>query len=131
MRTNKSLLATYFVSAIWHGLYPGFFIFFMTIPLLTEIERLTKAKINPLVVPEFDGFNLDTYPKTAIGSFYWFFNWVCTSLAMNYIVQVFPIQSWGRCNAALGSYHYVPHLLLVIVFVFLKVVPASKKAKKE
>lgn len=27
------------------------------------IIRLIKAKINPLIVPGYDGYNLKTYPK--------------------------------------------------------------------
>ena len=54
-RTGNSLVATYFISALWHGLYPGFFIFFMSVPLVTNIEREMKAKINPLVIPGYDG----------------------------------------------------------------------------
>ena len=54
-RTGNSLLATYFISALWHGLYPGFFIFFMSVPIFTNIEREMKAKVNPLVVPGYDG----------------------------------------------------------------------------
>ena len=42
-RTGGSLVAVYFISALWHGLYPGFFLFFMSVPLLTNIERLTKV----------------------------------------------------------------------------------------
>jgi hypothetical protein len=29
-RTNRSLLITYIVSAVWHGLYPGFLLFFLS-----------------------------------------------------------------------------------------------------
>ena len=54
-RTGNSLLATYFISALWHGLYPGFFIFFMSLPLFSLIERLSRLKINPLVIPGYNG----------------------------------------------------------------------------
>jgi hypothetical protein len=50
--------------AFWYGLYPGYFMFFMSVPLLTNVERLIKAKINPYIVPGYDGFNQDTYPNT-------------------------------------------------------------------
>ena len=43
LRTGRSLLVTYFISAFWHGLYPGFFVFFMSVPLMTNIERLVKV----------------------------------------------------------------------------------------
>jgi hypothetical protein len=79
---------TYFVSAFWHGLYPGFFFFFMSVPLLTNIERLARAKINPLIVPQFDGRNMDTYPRSVVGYVYWFTCWFLTTTTVNYMVQV-------------------------------------------
>jgi len=29
-RTGNSLMATYFISAFWHGFYPGYYFFFMS-----------------------------------------------------------------------------------------------------
>jgi hypothetical protein len=88
LRTGRNLAIVYFVSAFWHGLYPGFFMLFMTVPLLTNIERLIRVKINPLVVPEYDGRDLKTYPRTAVGTIYWFLCWLITMLSINYVVQV-------------------------------------------
>mmetsp|Transcript_4371 Transcript_4371/g.3922 ORF Transcript_4371/g.3922 Transcript_4371/m.3922 type:complete len:526 (-) Transcript_4371:58-1635(-) len=129
LRTNKSLVATYFISAIWHGLYPGFFLFFMSIPVLTEIERLMKEKVNPFLVPSYNPRDIATYPKTTIGFLYWVVSAIVTSIAMNYIVQVFPLQSWGRCHAALGSYYYVPHIVIIVFYVLLKLSPKPKIKK--
>lgn len=131
LRCNKSLMVTYFISAIWHGVYPGFFLFFMSLPLMTEIERLVRAKINPYIIPEFDGFNVKTYPKTFIGYLYWGLNVVCTTLAVSFVVQVFPIQSWGRCHAALGSYYYVPYLVFAVFYIVLGFIPGKKIKKAE
>ena len=55
LRTGRSLTATYFISAFWHGLYPGFFLFFMSIPLMTNIERLIKVR-----TPIFKNFLLNS-----------------------------------------------------------------------
>jgi MBOAT, membrane-bound O-acyltransferase family len=54
LRTGRSLVATYFISAFWHGLYPGFFLFFMSIPLMTNIERLIK--VTYYLIHTFDSF---------------------------------------------------------------------------
>eukprot|EP01041_Mallomonas_annulata_P011135 gene11135-23274_t len=105
-RTGGSLLTTYFVSAIWHGLYPGFFLFFMSIPLLTNIERLARSKINPLFIPGYDGFNDATAPKGVVTFVYWQFCRVMTLLAANYVVQVFSLSSYERSMTALGSYYH-------------------------
>lgn len=128
-RSGRSLFATYFISALWHGLYPGFFIMFMTIPLMTNVERLVKAKINPLFVPGFDGYDMKTYPKGALGSIYWFLCWLCTMAFMNYVVQVFSMGSLENSLTALSGHHYIPHIALVIIYVILSVFPSPKKAK--
>ena len=130
-RSGRSLVLTYFISAFWHGLYPGFFVFFMSIPLMTNIERLIKAKINPLVVPGFDGYNLATYPTGVVATVYWVVSWALTTVGMSYIVQTFPMSSWERCATALGSYHYVPYGVFVAAYVVLELLPSPKNTKKQ
>lgn len=130
-RTGKSLLMTYFISALWHGLYPGFFLFFLTVPLVTNIERLIKAKINPLIVPGYDGFDNKTYPRGVVGQVYWLVCWVCNTICMNYVVQVFSMQSWDNCMVALGAYHHVPHAALFLIYLVMEyVVPKPKNKSK-
>jgi hypothetical protein len=130
-RTGRSVMTTYFISALWHGLYPGFFIMFMSLPIMTSIERLVKAKINPLIVPGFDGFDMKTYPRNAAGWIYWVVCWACTMAFMNYIVQVFSMGSLENSLRALSGHHYLPHILLVVIYVLLEVVPGPKKKKVE
>ena len=105
----------------------------MSVPILTQIERLSRAVINPLIVPAYDGRNPDTYPKTIVGTLYTFICWLNVTLFMNYIVQVFPIQSWGRCTAAWGSYFYAPNIFLVVVWLVLMLLEkaAPKKSSKK
>ena len=130
-RSGRSLLVTYFISAFWHGLYPGFFVFFMSVPLLTNVERLIKAKINPLVVPSYDGRNYKTYPKgSLIASLYWLLCWIGTMSFMSFIVQTFSMSSWERCAVALGSYYYVPYFILAALYVALELMPAPKKKEE-
>mmetsp|Transcript_34143 Transcript_34143/g.32569 ORF Transcript_34143/g.32569 Transcript_34143/m.32569 type:complete len:522 (+) Transcript_34143:207-1772(+) len=129
LRAGRSLVATYMISAIWHGLYPGFFLFFMSVPLMTNIERLIKSKINPIVVPGYDGYKITTYPKTVIADVYWYGSWFCTTVTMNYVVQVFSMSSLQRCMTALGSYYHIPHIALVVVYVLLELAPTPKKLK--
>lgn len=48
MRTGGSLIATYSMSAFWHGFYPGYYMFFMSMPLLTACERVGRKKLSPV-----------------------------------------------------------------------------------
>ena len=49
-RTNNSLTAVYMVSAFWHGFYPGYYLFFMSVPLGTEVQREMFRKLRPRAV---------------------------------------------------------------------------------
>jgi lysophospholipid acyltransferase len=41
---------TYFVSAFWHGFYPGYYMFFLYAALLTETGRVARRVLRPLFV---------------------------------------------------------------------------------
>lgn len=85
-RTGGSLLATYFVSAFWHGFYPAYYLFFLSVPLATSVNRLAFKRIRPLFM-EADG-------KTPKGSkwLYEVFSWLCTTLIMNYLATAFQVR---------------------------------------
>ena len=53
IRTNGSLnqlVTTYGISAFWHGFYPGYYLFFLSMPLMQSCERLGRERLSPLVV---------------------------------------------------------------------------------
>eukprot|EP00605_Chrysophyceae_sp_TOSAG23-4_P001266 GSChrysophyteH1.ASY1.ANO1.1377.1 assembled CDS len=118
-RYNQSLLITYFISGVWHGVYPGFLLMFMSVPILTACERQFKAKINPLVVPEFDGRDLTTYPTHTIGYIYWFACMIGMKVSMNYLTQTFSMGFWENAWTAWSSYHHIPHFTWLVVYVIL------------
>jgi len=129
-RTNRSLLITYFVSAIWHGLYPGFFFMFMFFPVMTNIERLVKAKINPIIVPGYDGFNVSTYPKGVVPQIYWAFSVVCTMWSVSYVTQTFTLGTLENSLTALRGHGYVPHLFFLALYLILEIIPVKKQRKE-
>jgi hypothetical protein len=126
-RTNRSLVATYVISALWHGLYPGFFMMFLSMPLMTNCERLIRAKINPYFCDGYDGFNASSYPKTIVATVYWHVCWIFTMATMNYVVQVFSMGSLENSLNALRSYYYVPHIAMFVCYAVLEMVPTPRK----
>lgn len=129
-RLNKSTFWVYLVSSVWHGVYPGFFIMFLTIPILTAIERLMKSKINPRVVPEFDGRNLDTYPTHLVGTLYWYGCFVGQSMVFQFIVQTFSMGWWSNSYTALASYDWIPYYFWFGLWAVLEMIPAPKSKKE-
>jgi len=128
-RLNKSTFWVYLVSSVWHGVYPGFFIMFLSLPILTAIERLMKSKINPRVVPEFDGRNLSTYPTHFVGTFYWYACWVGQTVVFNYVVQTFSMGWWSNSVTALASYDWIPYYIWFGLWAVLTILPAPKSKK--
>lgn len=129
-RSGCSLLYTYFCSAIWHGVYPGFFVFFMSVPLMTAIERLCKLKLNPYFAPGYDGYNDSTYPNTPMATIYWYICLANNTICMNYLVQTFCLGTWMNVNKALGSFHYIGHIAFLSVYIILKFLPTKKEKLK-
>ncbi|KAH9101924.1 hypothetical protein AeMF1_021370 [Aphanomyces euteiches] len=126
-RTGNSLAATYFVSAFWHGFYPGYYIFFMSIPLATTVNRLAFKRLRPWFFEE-DG-------KTP-GKFKLFYDavgMVASVLTLHYLVMPFQALSWENSIAALTNVKFVGHIILVVLYVVFSLVPARKfkGSKKE
>mmetsp|Transcript_31851 Transcript_31851/g.23568 ORF Transcript_31851/g.23568 Transcript_31851/m.23568 type:complete len:539 (+) Transcript_31851:74-1690(+) len=130
-RTNRSLIITYLVSALWHGLYPGFFCVFLSMPLVTEVERLIRAKINPLFIPSYDPKDPKSYPSTPAGLFYKFICWIGSILTMNYVAQTFSMGSLERSLTALGSLHYCGHIAFAVSYVLLSLLPTPRSGSKK
>jgi hypothetical protein len=47
MRTNNSVTITYLISAVWHGFYPGYYVFFLSVPLATAVNRKAYKRVRP------------------------------------------------------------------------------------
>ena len=103
----------------------------MTLPLLTNIERLCKAKLNPLIVPGFDGFNLTSYPKTFTGSAYWVGCGILLKVILDNIVQPFNFGSFARSHTSLMSFNYFGHCVATVTYIILELMPGPKKDKKK
>lgn len=129
LRSNKSLVFTYFISALWHGLYPGFFVVFLSMPLLTEVERLVRAVFNPLFAPGYDGRG--AYPQGLLPSLYWAICVICTVVALNYTAQCFSFGSLERSLRALGSLYYFGHVAALVAYLLLTVVVMATAGGKK
>ena len=130
-RMGRSLAAVYLVSALWHGLYPGYFLAFLSVPLPTTIERLAREKITPRVVPEYNPRDPASYPRDLRGRLYEAVCWLATFLSMSYVMQVFYMISLQRALAAWGGYFYGGHLVMLAVMLGLSALPAPAQRQRE
>ena len=124
-RTGSSLAATYTVSAVWHGFYPGYYFTFLSMPLLTKVNRLCFRRVSPRFASG-DGSGSSSHPV------WW---WACcvaaTSVMLNYLIFPFLVLDRAGSLAVWGSYGYAGHALLALLVPVLSALPAPRAVGKQ
>ncbi|POM61381.1 Lysophospholipid acyltransferase, partial [Phytophthora palmivora] len=100
-RTGNSLMATYFISAFWHGFYPGYYLFFMscTASLATALNRLAFKRLRPRFIEADGSFG-------AKKKIYDLLSYLLTLFAMHYFVMPFQAMSWENSLASLKNTYF-------------------------
>lgn len=114
MRSNGNLLAVYATSAFWHGFYPGYYIFFLSVPLITFCDRLAKKKISPY------------FPSKSKWSPYGIAGMVLTIGSINYMVLPFVLLAGSWSLEAFKTNYFYGHVGALIYFALLTLAPKPK-----
>lgn len=114
MRTGGSLVATYGLSAFWHGFYPGYYFFFLSVPALTIVERMAKKKVGSRFKP---------------GKWtpYGIFTILATSFLVEYMVIPFQLLAFDWALLAWKSHYFIGHILVIALYIGLSNTPSPKK----
>lgn len=121
-----NLAATYVVSATWHGFYPGYYIFFLSMGFAQDVSRRIRSRVRPHFLEE------DGKTPRASKLVYDVCGGVLTSLFISYVIIAFEILSVEKSMKLWGELYYFGHVLLVVALVGLQFVPKVKsKAKPE
>jgi len=121
MRTNGSLIATYSLSAFWHGFYPGYYIFFLSTAMLTFCERIGRKKLTPL-------FHNAGDPKWSL---YGIACCMATSFVAEYSVIGFIVLAWEWTYNTYKSFYFIGHIIPFVFYIVLSAVPSPKKDPKK
>jgi hypothetical protein len=114
-RTGSNLYATYGMSAFWHGFYPGYYFFFLSMPLITACEREGRKKLTPRFSSKLWGFIC----------------MVTTSVMANYLIQPFQLLSFSWGLQALKDNYFFGHILAVLFLVILRLFVKSPRKEGE
>jgi len=117
MRTGGSLTATYGMSAFWHGFYPGYYMFFFSIPIPTAVERMGRKKISP---------------HMPAGNWTWY-DILCrilTSICIQNMIVPFQLLSGVRGFAYYKSQYFLAHIVCAVLYVGMSFLPTPKKKEK-
>ena len=108
------------MSAFWHGFYPGYYLFFMSLPLLTECERIGRKKLTP------------RFGNAGEGRFspYGFMTIIATHLGLAYSSAPFLLLSWEWSYEVWSSFYFSGHIIMVVFYVVCSFIPSVPKKKK-
>ena len=106
---------TYFVSAFWHGFYPGYYSFFIYAALLTETARRARRTLRPLFIVE--GSKPET--GTSFKPLYDVCGIILTSLLTNFGGIGFVLLSWERTWIALKNQYLYGYIFVPVAFLYL------------
>ncbi|XP_054824577.1 lysophospholipid acyltransferase 1-like isoform X1 [Prosopis cineraria] len=114
------LLATQTVSAVWHGLYPGYIIFFVQSALMIAGSRVIY-RWQQSVAP-------------AVANVLSFMNFLYTILVLNYSCVGFMVLSLRETLASYGSVYYIGTILPIVMILCGYIIkpgkPVRPKARK-
>ncbi|XP_006857893.2 lysophospholipid acyltransferase 1 [Amborella trichopoda] len=118
------LLATQTVSAVWHGLYAGYIIFFVHSALL-----IAGSKVIYRWQQAFP-------PKMAmVGKAMAFLNFAYTLLVLNYACIGFQVLSMHETLASYGSVYYIGTIVPIILIILGSLIkpprPSKQQARKD
>ncbi|KAG1668525.1 hypothetical protein FOA52_012119 [Chlamydomonas sp. UWO 241] len=113
------LLATQLVSAIWHGLYPGYLLFFagsaFWLNFATVIHKAEQALLPPVIA--------SSLPLRAIKI-------VWTHLCLNSVSVCFIMLELKPSLQVWASVHYVPMAIIVLGSALSPFLPGGKRSAK-
>ncbi|OQR86312.1 lysophospholipid acyltransferase [Achlya hypogyna] len=115
-RSGNSLAATYFVSAFWHGFYPGYYLFFLTVPLPTAVNRVARAKLRPYFVG-----------NAVAKAVYDVLGWLATTVVINYLAVAFVSLSWSASISRWSQVFFAGHVGLLVAYGLLSLLPKPVK----
>lgn len=106
-----SRISTFITSAFWHGLYPGYFSFFIQISLFNEASNL----LYPTILPYFvDQNGVGIYPRKYL------LDWGTTLtilLSIDYLASGFQLLAFSYTIQAFNSVYWIGHIILFLVII--------------
>eukprot|EP01101_Sappina_pedata_P008811 TRINITY_DN496_c0_g1_i1.p1 TRINITY_DN496_c0_g1~~TRINITY_DN496_c0_g1_i1.p1 ORF type:complete len:474 (+),score=72.26 TRINITY_DN496_c0_g1_i1:19-1440(+) len=118
-------VATYIVSAFWHGFYPGYYLFFLTLPIFyVPCEKALRRSIRTLFL------HSDGTPNYPAKYAYDLITAIITPLMVSYAALSFAILSFEDTISAWSKFYFMGHVLcgLVIILDIYKLLPSKKIA---
>ncbi|XP_038968139.1 lysophospholipid acyltransferase 2 isoform X4 [Rattus norvegicus] len=118
--TFSPTVQTFFLSAIWHGVYPGYYLTFLTGVLMTLAARAVRNNFRHYFVEP---------PQLKL--FYDIITWAATQITISYTVVPFVLLSINPSFTFYRSWYYCLHICSILVLLLLPVKKSPRKKNTE
>ncbi|XP_034051185.1 membrane-bound O-acyltransferase domain-containing protein 2 [Thalassophryne amazonica] len=112
--------ATFLLSAMWHGVYPGYYMTFVTGIAMTMAARAIRHNVRPYFLVS------DTYK-----CMYDVITWAATQIAISYTVVPFVLLAVKSSLKFYTSCYFCLHILCLLVVLALPVKSKHRQVKEQ
>ena len=112
----KQILITQVVSGVWHGLYAGYWLFFVSSAVFLQGSK-SMFRWQRAHWPRRWNFVLD------------FPHWLLMTVGLNYLCGAFMLVTYEQCMAAWGSVYFIPHWIVLFMLVFGETFKGKRKPR--
>ena len=112
----RANLLTKFVSALWHGIYPGYYVTFGLAALYTWVSHLAYRHL--------------TWPESIPRKYYYWVSLLCNYILSDYVIATFELLPFQDCLAFYRACGYYGHIAIIGGILMIKLVIQPIKAKQ-
>uniref|UniRef100_A0A8C2ULX4 Membrane bound O-acyltransferase domain containing 1 n=2 Tax=Chinchilla lanigera TaxID=34839 RepID=A0A8C2ULX4_CHILA len=110
---------TFILSALWHGVYPGYYFTFLTGVLVTLAARAVRNNCRQYF-----------HSSKALKAVYDLVTWATTQLAVSYIAAPFVMLAVEPTISLYKSMYFYLHILSLLVILFLPIKPQAYASRQ-
>ncbi|KAM4693498.1 lysophospholipid acyltransferase 2 [Discoglossus pictus] len=114
--TINPTVQTFLLSAMWHGVYPGYYLTFFTGGVMTFAARNVRSNVRHHFLH-----------SSELKLFYDVITWITTQVAISYTVAPFVLLSVRPSLQFYSSWYYCLHIVCILVLLLL---PARARKKQ-
>lgn len=111
----QAMFLTNILSAFWHGIYPGYYIAFLTGSIILTIGRLWHKKIYPHIISYCSNNN--------IKNIYHIISIISTMLAVTLSFIPFVVLNINDTITIYNTLYFIPQISMVCIWIILILVP--------
>ncbi|EDO40083.1 predicted protein, partial [Nematostella vectensis] len=101
---NIRMSVTLLVSAFWHGVAPGYYLTFLSVPLVVMAEVRMEKAIKPWL-------------SQRMCYYYDWCSWFCLYRAMEYLGCGFILLQFAPCIAIWKNMYFIGHIIMVLFII--------------